>query len=320
MNMVKYFEQIMFQHKGYKRLSTAPLQRYMHKEGWVDTAVGGELIYSHRNTQYTRKTFTEKFHIHNYYELVIHIKGNVEYIYDNILITPPSPFTVIWAKPKQLHTARLVSSSQYERYVLCFSDDFFQIEGKKTPITDFITRSEGSYLTLPENKFEELMRILEKADRLTETDKPYGELILKALVLEIFYILDSRNIKSHKGTALIESMAEIKRYIDLEYATINSISDIADHFFYSREHLTRKFKQSFNTSIAQYLSERRILESLPLLQHMSVTDVAYAVGFHSQAPFIAAFKKNMGGPPAEYKSKLMHQRTDLYHNGESRFL
>lgn len=304
MNMTNDFAYARLQNRKYvKQISSYPLSRFLHKEGWIDTAVNHELIFSHRNTWYDEDTFTEIFHTHDYYELIFYIKGDVEYLNENTLISA-SPYVVTWFKPGQMHTGRLLKPSQYERYVIYFSPDFFNMENKITPLMDFITNSIGTHMTLSERRFNELLDILKKMDKIANAEKPYGELVLKALLIELFYILDSQEKKVKEGEALTEAMGDIKRYIDANYASITSISDIANHFFYSREHLSRKFMQSFNISIAHYLSRRRITESLPLLEHMNVTEVAYTVGFHSQSAFISAFKKNMQCLPSEYKLKL----------------
>lgn len=304
MNMTNDFAYARLQNRKYvKQITSYPLSRFLHKEGWIDTAVNHELIFSHRNTWYDEDTFTEIFHTHDYYELIFYIKGDVEYLNENTLISA-SPYVVTWFKPGQMHTGRLLKPSQYERYVIYFSPDFFNMENKITPLMDFITNSIGTHMTLSERRFNELLDILKKMDQIANAEKPYGELVLKALLIELFYILDSQEKKVKEGEALTEAMGDIKRYIDANYASITSISDIANHFFYSREHLSRKFMQSFNISIAHYLSRRRITESLPLLEHMNVTEVAYTVGFHSQSAFISAFKKNMQCLPSEYKLKL----------------
>ena len=308
MNMTDDFAHVRLQNKKYvKEVSATPLHRYQHKEGWIDTAVNRELIFSHRDTWYNSETFTEKFHTHEYYELIFYIKGNVEYLNENTLISP-SPYMVTWFRPGQMHTARLLAPSQYERYVLYFSTDFFNIDDRITPLTDFVSHANGTHMTLSEKKFNELLVILKKAEDIAQTDKPYGELVLKSLIIEIFYILNSQETKVKEGEFLSEAMGDIKRYIDKNYASITSITEIADHFFYSREHLSRKFMQSFNISIAHYLTRRRITESLALLDSMSVADVAYTVGFHSQSAFINAFKQNMQCLPSEYKSKLKHMK------------
>ena len=303
MNMADTFTSVRLRDKNYReQLSSSPLCRYAHTEGWVDTSVAHELIFSHRNTQYNQQTFKEKFHAHDYYELLIFIKGNVEYLNENTVISP-SQRMVVWFKPGQMHTARLLAPSKYERYVLYFDPDFFSIDGRTTPLTDFMHHSTGTHMILSEKKFDELLHILRKAEDVAASDAPYAELVLKSLLVEIFYILNSQEPAIQDGKPLTEEMGEIKRYIDTNYATINSVSEIASHFFYSREHLSRKFMQSFNISVSHYLSKRKITESLPLLETMTIADVAYTVGFHSQSAFIKAFKANMHCLPSEYKVK-----------------
>ncbi len=285
-----------------EEVSRFPLQRYLHREGWIDTVVNQDLIFSHRNTWYTPDIFTEKFHAQEYYELVIYIQGDVEYLNENVLISP-SPCMVTWFKPGQLHTTRLRSNSQYERYVLYFTPDFFDIGDKVQPILDFVNHSDGTYMTLSESKFAELLEFLKKVEAIIKKDKTYTELLLKAVFIEIFSLLDSQTPSIRNGEMTTESMAEIKRYIDENYATITSVSQIAEHFFYSREHLSRKFKEAFNMSLVNYLTRRKITESIILLDKMGVTEAAYAVGYRSQSAFIDAFKKCMHCLPSEYKAK-----------------
>ena len=307
MNLMDEFIQIRLENRKYlKRISSFPLERCLHKEGWTDTAVDRRLIFSHRNTWYEKDTFTEKFHMHEYYELILYIKGDIEYINENTLITP-SPYTVVWFKPGQMHTGRLQTPSQYERYVLYFFPEFFEYNNKIVPLTDFIFHSAGTSFSLSKRKATELLELLKKMEQIIQTDKPYAELVLKSLLIEFFYTLSSQETQIQKGEKLTETMAEIKRYMDENYASITSISEVADHFFYSREHLSRKFMQAFNISAANYLARRRINESLALLERMNVTEVAYAVGFHCQSAFINAFKKTMYCLPSEYKSKYKRE-------------
>ena len=303
MNMSDSFTGVRLRNGKYSRqVAFAPLCRYAHTEGWIDTAVAHELIFSHRNTRYDHQTFTEKFHTHDYYELLIFIKGDVEYLNENTVISP-APRMVTWFTPGQMHTGRLLSPSKYERYVLYFSNDFFRFNEEIAPLTEFMHRGAGTHMVLTERKFDEVLKLLRKAEDVASSEAPYAELVLKSLLVELFYILNSQEPAIQEGKALTEEMAEIKRYIDANYASINSVSEIASHFFYSREHLSRKFTQSFNISVAHYLSKRKIAESLPLLETMTVADVAYTVGYHSQSAFIKAFKANMHCLPSEYKSK-----------------
>ena len=310
MDMVAQYVRTHYQNKKYvKSTNTLPIKRHQHRRGWTDIPVGGELIYSHRITNYTRENFTEGLHVHEYYELIIYVEGDVEYINENTLITP-SPYTVVWFKPGLMHTARLVSPSKYERYVLYFSPDFFELGGMRTPMTDFMESSESFAVKIPSNMTDSVLSMLKKADSVCELDKSYSELLLKACIIEIFGILNSSKLQTEKADEFAETMAEVKRYIDEEYANIVTIQDIANKFFYSREHLSRKFNAAFNIHISKYLAKRRVMESLEHLQKTSVAHAAYAVGFHSQSAYISAFAKNMGCLPSEYKARTSKNRGD----------
>lgn len=279
---------------------------YKNRSGWIDRVIDGNMIFSHRDTVYTsRDDFTEGLHMHEYYELLIYIGGDVEYIKDNSVIRP-LPLSAIWFAPGQVHTARLISPSRYERYVMYFSDDFFELDGNITPVTDFMKKSGAFAVSLGKNVADEILTALKKADAAAKSDQSYAALIAKAYILQIFGALSASDEIALDGDRLDEDIAEVKDYIDREYAFILSTADIAEHFYYSREHLSRKFKSRFNISISDYLTRRRITESLALIGKMTVAEASYAVGFRSQSSYIAAFVKNVGCLPSEYKKRIGH--------------
>ena len=295
----QYLKTHQFQ-QSYTSHTLTPCPRYTNKKGWTDIVVDDHLIYSHRDTYYTPKTFTEGLHTHDYYELLIYICGDVEYIRNNTLIKP-TPYSVIWFLPGEMHTARLRSASRYERYVLYFSNDFFTHNGTVIPMTDFMQHHQSSALLPSHISADEISSLLQKADAATQTPAAFSGLLIKAYLTEIFGILNKPDLTITTGETLTEEIMKVKNYIDKKYAVIPSTTAIAEHFHYSREHLSRKFKDSFNISISDYLAKRRITESLSLLSQMRGADAAYAVGFRSQSAYISAFVKNMGCLPSEYK-------------------
>lgn len=300
MRMSEFFIQKRLQsHKYVQQIQASPFYQYHNSDGWTDSILNQELVFSHRNTWYTFETFTEKLHTHDYYELTIYIKGDVEYVNENTLISA-SPYTAVWFKPGQMHTTRLLANSQYERYLLYFSPDFFSIDGKNTPITNFMEHSVTGSLRLSEKNITKLIALLKRIDKTLACNKSYKELLVNALLIELFDLLNSSETEIIEGVKLDDTTAQIKQYVDTHYATITSVNEIAEHFFYSREHLSRVFKKSFNISVAQYLSRKRVLESLPLLTELGATNAGYAVGFRNHITFINAFKKVMYCLPSEY--------------------
>ena len=270
-----------------------------HRRGWTDVAVDGSMVYSHRDTAYTRDSFTEGLHTHEYYELLVYYRGEVEYIRDDALVRPNGCAVVCFA-PGEVHTARLVAPSRYERVVLYFTEDFFRHGNGIVPMTDFIDRAGDGALVLDEATADAVTELVRRIDDTAASDTPFGGLLIKAYLIELFSLLN-RVDTAAATERLSDDMAQIKRYIDEEFATIESIGAIAERFHYSREHLSRKFKNRYNIAISDYLAKRRVLESLPCVGQMTGAELAQTVGFSSQAAFIAAFKHHMGYLPSAYK-------------------
>ena len=267
---------------------------------WIDYIIDKNLICSHRTNEYTKKTFTEGFHMHDYYELVIYIDGNINYVTDNYIVKP-KPYSVIWFLPQQMHTATLLSASEYERYVFYFSKEFFDLNNTLIPMTDFM-KCKNSNIFVPNIEYtEEIKNILKNIDAQLKSNEFYSGLLVKALIIELFGIFNSVDMDVVKHMPSTDFCMEIKNYIDTEYSSISTSADISEKFHYSREHISRKFKDAFNISVSDYIAKRRVLESLPLLNEMLSSQAAYEVGFKSQSAYIAAFVKNMGFLPSEYK-------------------
>jgi len=267
---------------------------YSGRYGWEDIRIGSSMIFSHRVTPYTRESFTEGMHCHDYRELIIYVGGDVEYIAGDALLTPHQGCAVCFS-PGMMHTARLLSPSVYDRYVLYFFPEFFEFEGRTIPFPEPPTG-----LLPPDARY---IRMLSEAEAAINSGMEYGGLLAEAHIITLFGLLASAEAPAGDAGALTGELAEIKRYIDENYASIGSVQEIAAHFFYSREHLSRTFRSHFNVSPSEYLLKRRISESLGLLEHMSVSDVCYAVGFGNQTSFISAFRRVMGCLPSEYKKR-----------------
>lgn len=274
---------------------------YENALGWVDNPVTSSLIFSHRSTLYTRENFTEGLHNHDFYELLIYVDGDVEYIKDDTVIRPQK-YSAIWFTPGQMHTARLLSPSRYERYVIYFYEDFFSMENGQTPITDFIGK--GAAISFDEETKRNAVRLLECAENALTSDAAYRKLLARAYLTELFAVLNEARAARDEYEKIGGEMARVKQYIDEEYASITGMSEIAERFYYSREHLSRRFCAEFNITLHDYLIKRRIHESLTHLEKGSVAQASYAVGFKSQSAYISAFVKNMGCLPSEYKRRF----------------
>jgi two-component system, response regulator YesN len=94
----------------------------------------------------------------------------------------------------------------------------------------------------------------------------------------------------------------------IEYIRINlnqelSLDSISRALNLSSYELSRKFKKETGKNITEYINNRRINEAIYILENedISITDIAFIVGFNDVNYFTKVFKKLKGVTPSEYR-------------------
>ncbi len=272
------------------------------REGWWDHQLGEHFIFSHRTTPYTRETFTDTLHMHPYYELVIYLRGDIRYIVGDRMVTP-SPGDILLCRPGALHTANLLRASVYDRVVLYF------------PAVSALPGWDPALLPTIEDTFCFTLRESESRTRLLSLLNELEAALARAgadtptvcygLLLQLLLLLHREMIPADAAEHLPETIRQIKDYIDESYTTLGGVEEIAAHFFYSREYLSRLFRRTLNTTVSDYLLDKKLTHSKKLLeQGASVTDACFSSGFHNMSSFIRNFRDYAGVLPSIYRKRF----------------
>jgi AraC-like DNA-binding protein len=104
---------------------------------------------------------------------------------------------------------------------------------------------------------------------------------------------------------ILERLNRARRFIDLCYDLPLDLEEISSHACFSRYHFLRLFRQAFNKTPHQYLTERRIERAKELLStdELRVTDVCFEVGFQSLGSFSSLFHKSVGRAPITFREQ-----------------
>lgn len=103
---------------------------------------------------------------------------------------------------------------------------------------------------------------------------------------------------------LCKQVIQAKLFIDKHFADSLNLDDIAGEAFFSKFHFIRLFKKNYGRTPYQYLKEVRIARAKKLLRSgMNVTEVCFAVGFHSTPSFTSLFKKITGSTPFAFQKQ-----------------
>ena len=115
----------------------------------------------------------------------------------------------------------------------------------------------------------------------------------------------SAHLQTVTAPDVLERLDRARRFIDLCYDLPLNLDEISSHACFSRYHFLRLFRQAFNKTPHQYLTERRIERAKELLSgnELRVTDVCFEVGFQSLGSFSSLFHKSVGHPPVLFREK-----------------
>ncbi len=272
---------------------------YQHVLGWTNHMLGQGLLYSHRVTDFSREQFDEAYHAHAFYELLIYLRGDVDFICNQSILSP-LPMSVIWSCPGEFHNARLLGEGCYERYVFRFEPSVFCYEGQDYATLGF-TASGGGFFEVGASHRRELEQMLDEIDACFAGERA-NRLLARGLFIRLMAFLDRiADLPREESKRLPQNVLDLKLYVESHYQTISSVREVAEHFFYSREHVSRLFQQYFNMSVAEYLTRYRIARSTELLESgRSVTETCFAVGFGSMSAFSASFRRIKGCLPSHW--------------------
>lgn len=281
-------------------------KRYPEIINWENHIILDKLSYSYRDTVYDKSTYPSNLHYHDYYELVIPEEGNIRYICEECVYYPRHG-DIILIPPRKFHMSAIdCESTRYKRHVFYLYPSAFDSIGHSA-LTSFLKeKTKAPLFTLHSGKAQkELHNQLQLLRCVSDTPaSPLKDALMLSYVIHIFCLLNKR--KSQFETELVslpESILMIQRYIDRNFSQISSVTDVAKHFFYSREYVSRSFAKHFNTTISSYITKRKVAKSQELiLKALPIIEVSYQVGFGSVSTFIRAFKSVTGMTPGEYRS------------------
>ncbi|HEY2068401.1 MAG TPA: AraC family transcriptional regulator [Rhizomicrobium sp.] len=109
----------------------------------------------------------------------------------------------------------------------------------------------------------------------------------------------------------MQRLFSAKRTIAEQFEKKLTLDSIGRACGLNRAKLTRGFKTVFGTSIAEALSEERLLRASVLLQttNKPVSNIGYEAGYLNNASFTRAFARRFGVCPSEYRLRQLSRET-----------
>lgn len=142
--------------------------------------------------------------------------------------------------------------------------------------------------------------------QLLSSDFGYGDDVIKrGIMIEILVdinraILEREGVDSRSRSNKAVTLA--MDYINKNFGEPITLESVAKASYLSVNQLCRLFSEHCGTTVAKYITSKRITEAKKMLASgKSVTEVAMLCGFGDYSGFIRVFKKNVGVTPGKYK-------------------
>jgi YesN/AraC family two-component response regulator len=138
--------------------------------------------------------------------------------------------------------------------------------------------------------------------------KPPDPVNLKRRVFEILYKENNNGDVAEDKTDRIKFILEcVKEYLENNYHERHSRERLAEMAGINKYQLSKLFRRHFGMTIPEYINCIRIRIADGLLKNhdLSITEIAYHLGYESLDHFIRTFKKIHLLTPGEYRRKYL---------------
>ncbi|MEM6631144.1 MAG: AraC family transcriptional regulator [Bacteroidota bacterium] len=228
-------------------------------------------------------------HIKTYEEQQIHVKAG------QVLFIPRGLYAISDLLPQK---------GPFQSLLFYFDDDLIQEFLSQTKIKDISRKSVPSHLLFPMHPNLELFSqsLLDIYSGKAFQDKKF----LRLKILELMFLLNAAMDEQQFANFLFQLSLPQKRnirpFMEKNFDKPLKIEDYAYLTGRSLSTFRRDFKAYFDQTPQRWIKEKRMEKAMKVLRNreMSVTELAYEVGYENISYFIKEFKQKYGQSPKQY--------------------
>mgnify|MGYP000070182426 CR=1 FL=1 len=247
-------------------------------------------------------------HWHDEFEIIYLEKGLASFAIDGqeyrLL-----PHQFLFVNCGSIHSGKAIDSP--EAYAIVFNLNMLCSEEPDICKTKYLKPIETRRLLVPnfiEDTFlKELIFNLIKIWK----EKAYSyELYVKSSLFMIFYhlfnkryIVDSKYDREFNSK--LEKIKAALDYINSNYSNLLSIDELSKITNLSKYYFCRLFKEITHLTPIDYINKFRVEKAIELIKNtnLSISEIAFEVGFNNVSYFIKIFKEYVCVTPLQYKKK-----------------
>lgn len=245
-----------------------------------------------------------EYHYHDFYKLLIPLRGNVSYFIEGKEYVL-KPYDTLLLSPGELHKPIILDNSPYERIIFYISAEYFSgtMDGVYNLNQCFVQAQEKqSNLIRQKSPSPKLQSIVQEL-LLSLSEEDFSQTLFQKIKITEYLIWLNRILLKDTKTFTSAATAnptvlKIISFINEHIAEDLSIEIIAAALFLHPSYIMHLFKAETNYTIGKYITEKRLyLCNHYIREGLSVTEACFRSGFNSYGAFYHAYRKRYGKSP-----------------------
>lgn len=252
------------------------------------------------------------WHYHNFHKIIFFRSGHVRYTIEGKIYNL-QPGDLVLVGRGCIHRPEVLDNFPYERIIVYIAPSFLASLSKGCDLETCFRQAQSQYHFVLRPRGEEApLQALADALQQAEATPGFGQqLLLQSLFIQLMVainreVLDGQ-LESVSDCVGDQKIVSVLQYLNLHLTESLSVDFLAAHFYISRYHLMRKFKEATGDTIHSYLNKKRLLLAREqILGGTAVLDACYGCGFQDYSAFSRAYKKQFGISPRRSRQDMPH--------------
>lgn len=251
-------------------------------------------------------SYTSESHLHNCYEFVYIMNGNLVYTVEECEYFI-SAGDIVFTKPNELHSFHFPEKCEFGRQFFHIYPEYIKDFPEITQYISQYHRGRKNYIPSHLVEKYELNKIFFTMEKYSY-DKPETRaaayscaLLLMSKLNELLRIEDLENIHPVAN----ETIYKILQYISSSLTQKITLDDISKATYLSPTYISTIFKKEMGMPLSSYINMRRIvLAKNRILLGEKITSLYLECGFDDYSTFYRAFSKYAGISPEKFKTNF----------------
>ena len=236
----------------------------------------------------SNKVFSYPIHTHSYYEMTLYMPFDGCIKINGKTYIPSAPMISL-ISPSDLHVIEVLDGGNSEFIKIGFGVEMLDnsLRASASAVLKNVEESDGII-----GIFKEILK---------KGDCKYSAFLINAVVTDI--IQRGEIIKSAEFLGPFSYLAVAIAKINAEFNKELTLRSVASELGITPQYLSHIFRKSVGEGFAEYLIRIRLERAGIYLKEtdLSVTDIAYEVGYKDLSHFMRSFKRFFGKSPLSYR-------------------